>query len=100
MTSVACALLAAGRVDAVLCVASAEESPEKRLEPRPILARTVEEAGEGLGMSWRWIDMMIFSYFSYFFPLKPRFQRDFLWISMNFKLQFLIFDVDIGFSDV
>lgn len=64
VTSMACALLAAGRVDAVLCVASAdEESPEKRLEPRPILARTVEEAGEGLGMSWRWIDMMIFFIF-------------------------------------
>eukprot|EP00435_Cladocopium_sp_Y103_P062692 s177_g24.t1 len=44
VTSIACALLAAGAVDAVLCVASAnEESPEKRLEPRPILARTVEE---------------------------------------------------------
>lgn len=49
VTSMACALLAAGRVDAVLCVASAAESPKKRLEPRPILARTVEEAGEGLG---------------------------------------------------
>jgi len=47
VTSMACALLAAGRVDAVLCVAA--ESPKKRLEPRPILARTVEEAGEGLG---------------------------------------------------
>ena len=79
VTSMACALLAAGRVDAVLCVASAAESPKKRLEPRPILAR---------------------SYFSYYFPLKPRFQRDFLWISMDFKLQCLIFDVDIGFSDV
>ncbi|CAL1132732.1 unnamed protein product [Cladocopium goreaui] len=43
VTSMACALLAAGRVDAVLCVASAAESPKKRLEPRPILARTVEE---------------------------------------------------------
>ena len=44
VTSVACARLEAGAVDAVLCVASQGEEPTKRLEPRPILARSVEEA--------------------------------------------------------
>ncbi|CAE8635285.1 unnamed protein product [Polarella glacialis] len=41
ITSIACEMLRSGRVDAVLCVASA--SPDKPMEPRPILARTVEE---------------------------------------------------------
>jgi len=41
ITSIACEMLRAGRVDAVLCVGSA--SPDRPLEPRPMLARTVEE---------------------------------------------------------
>lgn len=41
ITRIACEMLNSGKVDAVLCVASA--SPERPLEPRPILARTSEE---------------------------------------------------------
>lgn len=41
VTSIACEMLRSGRVDAVLCVGSS--SPEAPLEPKPILARTVEE---------------------------------------------------------
>ena len=44
VTSVAVEMLQRGLVDAVLCVGSV--SPEKPLEPRPMLARSVEEVLE------------------------------------------------------
>eukprot|EP00933_Yihiella_yeosuensis_P013383 TRINITY_DN12428_c0_g1_i1.p1 TRINITY_DN12428_c0_g1~~TRINITY_DN12428_c0_g1_i1.p1 ORF type:complete len:586 (+),score=110.21 TRINITY_DN12428_c0_g1_i1:92-1759(+) len=48
ITSIACEMLRAGLVDAVLCVASA--SPEEPLKPKPILARTPEEVLQSGGV--------------------------------------------------
>jgi len=48
VTSIACEMLRSGKVDAVLCVASA--SPDRPLEPRPLLAKSVEEVLQSGGV--------------------------------------------------